>query len=307
MGYGSWGLPSKALIDAASQSCDRVMFEISPETSDLNLRKINKDPRIFYTDRELEECLDHMATKPNIKVQLYFVYVLPFDTRETIFNTFDYILELFLKYSSFTEIIYSNLSTDPCSSLYCQPEKYNVDIAVGNFADYIKKLEETYIINKEIPFGGMNLFKPAYMSDMEFADIKNKADLFNKLLSSFGQSLQLTAKRRGNLKIVTEYLKEIDLSMVPAKDFTPARVKSILSALCHDNGITGSEILGSIDKEFESAASKVMEKAQGQKYNAGDKREFEPGELVIITEEEKNKLRWDLQKAKQEIHAEFDI
>jgi len=59
------------LIDIISDSCIHVIFEISPETSNEELRRMNKDQRLFYSNYELEQCLDYIGTKQNCKVQVF--------------------------------------------------------------------------------------------------------------------------------------------------------------------------------------------------------------------------------------------
>jgi hypothetical protein len=290
------------LIDTISDACDQVMIELSPETANLHLRKENKDLRLFYSNRQMEECMDYMLTKPNVKFQLYFGYFLPFDTEDTIFETMTYITKLFSRYSPFVEIFYSNLSTDPGALLYFQPDNYQVDIKVRCFKDYLNHIEEIYIKKRDIPFGGMTLYRPIPISELQAVDITNKVDLFNKLLSVFGNSIYLMVNHTGKYDILTTYLREILLVEKPVKEFTPGKLKDLLLSLCSDYDIRDIDITDSIEKEFSKAPfdTDKFGKITGERCG-------ETGELVIITEKEKYEISSTIQQAMENIQVEFDI
>lgn len=298
-GYGSWGLPSKRFIDEISTAFDHVIIEISPETSNLELRKKNKDPRLFYDNRQLEECLEYAGTKINLRLQLYFGFFLPFDTPDTVFETMSYISKLFFKYSSFTEIMYSNLSTDPGSPIHLQPDKYNIDIRVHHFSDFLEKVEEIYVINKEIPYGGMTLFRPTAIPEEDAVQITYKVDLFNQLLWNFGNPVLKILSRASSFNILADYLRQRDLSMNSAHRLTPAEIKDLLLDLCKTHHIQDIDIIDSIDKEFKN----ISGQNPGSCKTRGSKME----KTGVITEEEKKKISSSIQKAKKSIEIEFNI
>jgi radical SAM superfamily enzyme YgiQ (UPF0313 family) len=300
--YGCWGIPSKMLMDTISDACDQVIFELSPETANPHLRKKNKDPRLFYSNRQLEECMDYMLTKPNIKLQLYFGYFLPFDTEDTILETMTYITKLFSRYSQLGEFTYSNFSTDPGSLLYFQPHHYQVDIKVRCFKDYLNHIEEIYIKKREIPFAEMTLYRPIPISELQAVDITNKVDLFNKLISVFRDSIYLMVNHTGKYDILTTYLRDIHLVEKPVKEFTPGKLKDLLLDLCSDYDIRDTDILNCIQKEFlETTPDNDKDREiTGEKPG-------ETGKMVIITEEEKYEISSTIQQAQENIQMEFDI
>ncbi len=162
-GYGSWKLPTERLIDAMCECCEEAIIELSPETSSEELRKKNKDSRLYYCNDELEQCLGYIGTKRNCKAQAYFGYFLPGDTMETVTATTVYKSYLDRKYGAFSEIRYSNLSTDPGSMLFARPEHFQIDIDVRTFPDYLKLLERNYVMSKNQK-SDMTAFRPSSMT-----------------------------------------------------------------------------------------------------------------------------------------------
>ncbi len=298
IGYGCWGIPSKLLIDEMSQCADHAIIEISPETADLDLRKKNKDIRLFYSNADIEECLDYITTRPNLKVQLHFGYFLAFDTEESIFNTMNYITKLFLKYSSFVEIFYSNLSTDPSSLLYLNPEKYNVEIYVRYFSDYVEKIRENYILNKSSSVN-MTLFRPADMTAKEADHLAKKIELFKQILSLFGHSISLILSKAGESNIILDRLREMDLSRMSVSEFTADMIKNLVLDICNKNHIQNLEITRTINREYENESYYTI---KSRKINRIEMKEVE-----VLTQEEKNRINSNIQKTKVKISADFDI
>ncbi len=251
-GYGCWSTPSKFLIDELSECFEQVILELSPETFDHDLRKRNKDKRIFYTNKEMEDCLDYINTRANIKVQLYFGYFLPFDNEEIIYKTMEYIVGLYLKYSDLIEIIYSNLSTDPGALLYLNPEKYRVNIAVRNFNDFIENQRENCTRKENSPLN-MILFKPDNIPDKKISDLTKKVMLFNRLIYYFGNSILLLLKKSGRTSIISDSIKKLDLSFLTG-ELTINRVKDILLDILQKHIILNSKILASINEDYRNAA-----------------------------------------------------
>lgn len=251
---GSWGIPSRSVIDALSECCYQGLIQISPETGDPQLRKINKDPRLFYTNEELEERLEYISTKKNLKVQLFLGYFLPFDTEETIFTTMDFLTGIFSKYSSFTELFYGNLSTDPASLLYFYPEKYEIDIKPRCFNDYLTLLTETYVLRRgSTP--DMTSFKPRDLSDSVINSLTGKIRLFNDLLFCFENPVLLLLKKVGRVDIISHYLREVNIPPITRRPyFTIDEIKNILLNISKEHNVLGPELIQSIDREYKKAA-----------------------------------------------------
>lgn len=250
-GYGCWRIPSKPLVDALSQCFEHVIFEISPETSDMALRRRNKDIRLYYSNAELEECLDYISTKDNIKVQLYFGYFVAGDNESTVLATLEYILKLILKYRGFLEIEYGNFSTDPGSLLFFHPEKYDIDIKVRNFEDYIANIRETYVEQKE-QSADMTLFKPRGMSAEAAADIDRKVKLFNYLFRIFRASISLMVGKTGKLDIVMDIIRDSDLQPLQGLRFYPEELRDVLFEVCKRYRILDRRLIEAIDSEYDN-------------------------------------------------------
>ena len=211
--YGSWRLPSKDLIDAISESCEMVLLEISAESGDDEVRKKNKDPRLFYTNQQFEECFAYISHKNNIKVQFYFAYYLAFDTQETIFHTIRFAIDLLHKYSWFLEIGYDNLSTDPGSLFFFAPEKYELDYKPRTFKDYLASLKELYQANWENKrqLADMTLFRPKNITVEEDLFIRRVLMALAHSFNSFKKSLSYILEKTGDSAVIMEFLENIQI------------------------------------------------------------------------------------------------
>lgn len=243
--YSCWSLTSKALIDALSESFKRVFVQISPETSSMELRKKNKG--LLYTNDELEECISYIGTKNNVKAQLYFGYFLAFEKRETVLGTIEYILQLLINFPDLLEIGYMPFSTDPGSSLFFYPERYDIDIAVHNFQDYIRCIREAYV-EKKLSCPDMRLFKPKGISKRAAIELERKIELLNYLFTSHRQSISYILKKSGNPNVIIKFLREADLPVT--YDFSE-KIRDMLLATCGENGITDVHLVETMNVEFE--------------------------------------------------------
>lgn len=234
--YGSWQLPTKPLVDALSESFNETLIEISPETSDHHTRKINKDARLFYTNRQLEECLDYISKKGNIKVQLYFGYYLLSDTPKTVLDTLWFVVNMLIKYHRFLEVEYSNFSTDPGSLLFLHPGKYDIDIRVRNFNDYMHFLRENYQQKKGQP-ADMILYLPKSIPTEENAALRKKIMLFTYLFSAYPKSVSYILEKTKTPDIIMEILAQEDPPITADNKFPSQKAKEILIKSSEKKGI----------------------------------------------------------------------
>jgi radical SAM superfamily enzyme YgiQ (UPF0313 family) len=246
LSHETWSLPYREMIDAMACSFDNVMIAISPDTADENLRKANKDPRLYYSNQHLEECVEYLATKKNVKVQLWFGYFLPGDTEETIFRTMSYISELVFRYPESLEITYMNINTDPGSALYCDPGQLGIQLEVITFQDYIQEAEKRYQENQGKAM--MHLSRPKGISDPEAVNLGNKILLFNRILRFRQTSSKIMEKSLGNNPIV-DYLKNIDMTHAGEKDFTREKVKEILKYIQEEHLPDSKGIITLLEEE----------------------------------------------------------
>jgi hypothetical protein len=256
LGYGSWSLPSKTFIDALSACCSEGVIEISPETADQELQKKNKDPRILYTNEDLEETLDYIGSKGNLKALLYFGYFLPYDSRKEVFCTFEFISRLYPRYSHFAEFNYENFSTDPGALLFLYPEKYDVDITVRCFGDYLDILKRNLFEKRKEGVEDLTLFKPKEMSPAEFKNLDLKIRLFNKLFTQFGGSIAFLLRETKRVDVISNYLKNSEGGWADSGkgDFTIDEVREVILDIFNENIRLNREIVDLIENEYRHAA-----------------------------------------------------
>jgi len=253
--HGSYSLPSKHIIDALEECARNVVIEISPETFDEVLRKNNKDGRLFYNNAELEECLDYISTKKNIKVQLYFGYFLPFDTEKSVMDTIEYILKLLKKYPGILEIEYSNFSTDPASMIYLNPKTYNVEICVESFSDYIEFIKKKYITEKSMETD-MKIFFPKNMSEAEREVLSQRIKFLNFIYSNFRRSMYYILQHTGR----NEWVKEVICRYEEAVDcgsFSLHKAMEIIISALNNENMAYMGALDSVIDEYEERKKHV--------------------------------------------------
>lgn len=234
--YGSWGLPQGDLIEALSRNFTHSIIEISPETANTELRRLNKDIRLFYTNEQLEQVLDHAKEKGNVKIQLYFGFYLAGDTKKTIWETLNYILKLLLQYPGLLEIEYSNFSTDPGSLFFFYPEKYHLVIKVRKFSDYIRCINESYV-GKKGESADLTLFRPVNISKGEDIKIRRKIRLLHHLFSFYGKSAAYILRETGGPGTILSFLEKAEICTGADYTFPANEIKEMLLDFCRRSKI----------------------------------------------------------------------
>jgi hypothetical protein len=136
--FGSWALPTKALISDLTRTFRQAAVELSPECYSERVRRKNKG--FYYTNRQLNSAIKELVTK-RVKVELFFGYFLPYERQAEIMATLEYILQLRERYQGRVAAHYVPYSTDPGSLIYCCPKKYGLVNKVTGLADYIRQIE----------------------------------------------------------------------------------------------------------------------------------------------------------------------
>lgn len=253
--FGAWKLPAKKMIEKLSANFKNVVFEISPESSSEELRKKNKDKRIFYSNEQLEEILDYIRTFPNVKAQIYFGYYLINDNKETILGTLRYILNLICKYKDIVEVEYTNFSTDPGSLLFLHPDKYNVDIQVTNMHDYNQKIKEKYLNQSDLT-ADMKIFKPKYISSEEDNEIDRVIKLFNYLFEYFVKSLSYIINLQKNVDFFMDILDNASLVPINGVEFDENMVKKVMIKTCASQKIFDPKIIKLVNEDAINARNR---------------------------------------------------
>lgn len=272
--HGCWKLPSKTLIDVVSENCTQSVFEISPETSDETLRKRNKGLQIAFKNEQLEECLDYISKKKNIKVQLFFGYYLAGDTETTVLSTIYFIINLLMKYPDMLEIEYANFSTDPGSLFFLYPQKYEIDIKVRNFGDYIKALTENYKKQSgQAP--DMMLFIPKGMSAEVDTGIRRKVGFFNFLFSAYRKTMSYILNISQNPGIVLNMIKNAKIYPVSHNTFPVGETTNFLYESCKEENILDMYLKNLIHFETKEQESGLyMSKPTVQLYLSNDYNDY---------------------------------
>lgn len=217
-GYESWGLPSKELIDALSENFPHAIVTISPDSGNPELRRRNKDPRLFYDNRQLEDILEHTGSKGNVFVQLYFGYFLAGDTWESVLTTLNNMAEYLSRYGHFTEIGYLNVSADPGSSIYRDPEKYNIRLQANKLADYVNLAASS----------GTAMYHPVQIQTARAVKITELIRIVNALFSFVREPLADYLKKLPSASALVDYLTTLDLSSSPNREYSREDAEHIL-------------------------------------------------------------------------------
>jgi radical SAM superfamily enzyme YgiQ (UPF0313 family) len=251
--YGSWRLPSAPLLETMSECFQHSIIEISPETAGHELRKLNKDARLYYSNQELEQCLRRAQQLGNIKIQLYFGYYLAGDTPDTIRQTLEYILYLTGEFPGLLEIEYSNFSTDPGSLFFFHPEKYGIDMEVRDFKSYVNRIREHYIQQKGQQCD-ITAFRPAGIPEALDPDIRRRIQLYIFLFNCFRRSVsQLVSRRQG--EVILNVLETMECGLSPDNRFDSRAVGEVLLRGCEARGLKDPDLVDLIHEECRSAAN----------------------------------------------------
>jgi radical SAM superfamily enzyme YgiQ (UPF0313 family) len=223
--YSSWSMPSRHLVDRLTLCCEKSFLQLSPETADEAVRKMNKR-NVYYSNAELEGLLYYCAEKESLKVQLYFGYFLAYETAVSIEKTIEYILFLVEAFPETVEICYSNYSTDPGSMLYTAPERYDVDMYTRTFQDYLQYIKRMYR-EEHSDDPDMLLFKPRTLTldDMKYGE--QKIRLLQYLFMHYRKTVSCILHGKEGRTVLCEVMRTESLL---GEEIDGQLVKSVLGA-----------------------------------------------------------------------------
>jgi radical SAM superfamily enzyme YgiQ (UPF0313 family) len=283
--YGCWGLPSPTLVDALAANFQQAIIEISPETANVRLREQNKDKRICYTNEQLEQLLDYAEKTGNVKIHLYFGYYLAGDTKTTIWETLAYILELLARYPRLLIAEYSNFSTDPGSLFFFYPERYDIDVKVRGFSDYVRHLQRNYL-EKKVKRADLTLFKPKQVSRAEDREIHRKIRLLHSLFSFYGKFVSHVLRETGGGERLLSFLEGAEITINADDTFSQAEIKKSLLGFCGKTGILDENLLRLIhseDKKYKPYQKSILSNPRlGMDYEGENKTWEEKGVMMNL-------------------------
>lgn len=252
--YECWSITSHDFIDKLSQNFKQVIISLSPDSANEKLRLKNKGSRLYYSNIDLESCLDYIATKDNIKVQVWFGFFLPGEIEKTIFDTISYIIRLLKKYHWFLEPGYMNINADPASPIYYNKKDEEIEFSYSTFNELLKLLEQNYIINNKNGKGLNLTSKPSLFSESEAVNYANIVSFFSSLLL-FKNSLLMILSNEDDEDEFVENLRKGKMINVTKDDFHIDKIKEYLVSYCRLKGIVNDDIYSTIDKEYYSLSS----------------------------------------------------
>ncbi|MBI5482660.1 MAG: cobalamin B12-binding domain-containing protein [Deltaproteobacteria bacterium] len=133
--FETWSLPSAAFVDAFADTFARGMLILSPDSADEAIRKTVKGP-LSYSNERLAACLAHLARR-GLACQLFFGFFLPGDTTESVMSTRRFVHDC---ESDTCETVYLAFSTDPCTPVSLDPERFGMIVEVRDLRDYLEYL-----------------------------------------------------------------------------------------------------------------------------------------------------------------------
>ena len=254
-GYGCWTLPSKELVDALSECAEQAIIEISPESGNLSIRMRNKDRRISYSNEAMEKFIEYIAKTKNVKAELFFSYFLIDDTVDTVFETMRYIEKLYCKYSEWIEIFFDNLSTDPASLLFLNPEKYNIHVDVQTFKDYLIQINAKYI-EHDNHYLDMTLHRPKSLSYDDAAFLMKKIRLFTSIFLNFGEVILFLNKTGNYEHMVSDFIARYDKDTLPKTELSLNELRTTLNKMIQFNTYYSPDVYEIIEEEYGRSAKR---------------------------------------------------
>ena len=162
--FCSWSLPSKELIDALAETFNFVELCIDIQTPSDRLRKLLGKRRFlkrYFSDKALEDVLNHCQKYDNFIIDLSALMGLPFEQDEDIraIKSFsDYF------YDKFIQVRYpyvSPMNVEPGSLLLRNPEPYNMVLFRKEFRDFMRYTQRSFENN-------INCYQPESYGDGVF-------------------------------------------------------------------------------------------------------------------------------------------
>lgn len=188
LGFECWGLPTKSFVDALADSFEEGLVVLSPDSADARVRRRNIGA-LGYSNEDLDRCIAHIQQR-DLGCQLFFGYLLPGDTRESVTRT----LKAAHQYEEGgCEAFYLAFSTDPGSQLHLHPGAHQVEVAVQSLQDYLEALPKKRLSSNLLAH------RPAAMSAAEATLLELKINMDQLLYKVLPASLMLLRSSMGEV------------------------------------------------------------------------------------------------------------
>jgi len=187
LAFGSWRLPSPRLMAAAGRAFAEVFYEVSPECFRESLRRRVKDPRLFYGNAELEAWLRRLGAFPKQKAQVYLSYMLPGETLDDVYDTFDYALRLREEHGERVEVCLCPVTTDPGAIMNRAPRRHGIVSPPSSLRDYAARVEAA---ESRGELGDLVLHRTKAVDDAAFAALGRQAALVRALPARYSRAIR---------------------------------------------------------------------------------------------------------------------
>lgn len=143
LGFESWGLPTKAFIEAFARTFDlqRSYIAISAESGSEEIRRKNKG--IYYSNQEIDEALGHMVAS-KVPAVVYLTLGLPGETQAHLDETARFSRGLKSRYRSILEGVFClPIQLEPTSAIFEDPAAFGVRSSRSTFMDFYRSHGQT--------------------------------------------------------------------------------------------------------------------------------------------------------------------
>lgn len=179
--FGFWRLPNSEIIKEFKGVTSNLIFEISPETIEENLReKVRGFP---FSNEEFYHTLDELFAN-RIYGHIYFSYPLPFETEQDVLLTRKAFWDIIRKYPHYIEPFYLRLSTDPGSPLHRNPEAFGCGLLVNSLEEHMEKSVGN-------SYGNITIHKVTSIPEGRQRDLYRRIECDNSLKRFFKSYLRL--------------------------------------------------------------------------------------------------------------------
>lgn len=135
--FECFGLPTAAFLQQFSETFERGILVLSPETSHVHIRDRVKG--LTYDNEALEETLVR-ATGLGLQVQLFLGYFVPHETLSDLRGTRLWARDIARRHGPSVQVLHYPYSTDPGSPIARRPHDFGILCDMETAADYEREL-----------------------------------------------------------------------------------------------------------------------------------------------------------------------
>lgn len=207
--FESWGLPTERFVDDFADTFGDGIIVVSPDSGDETVRAKNKGV-LYFSNEELKERVQQIERR-GLVCHLFFGYLLPGDTRETVMKTRRFAADY---QGDNREVFHLAFSTDPCSLVHLHPEEHDVHLSQRTMGDYLEALARKRLSPNLMTHRPKSMKEGEANSLIQFFAIEQ---LLRKVIPASFEVLGALAADRSNLHDTVESLCTYLAGNLPAK------------------------------------------------------------------------------------------